>query len=290
MSILKIDKLCKTYENFSLDNVSFEMDSLESGKGTIMGFIGRNGAGKTTTLKSILNMVHPTSGTVEVLDMNFSQNEFLIKQNIGFVTGGIDFYSTCKLKKISKVTKKFYNNWDESSYRSYLKLFNLDEEKTPKQLSAGMRVKFLLALALSHNAKLLILDEPTSGLDPVSRDELLDVFLDLADKNVSILFSTHITSDLEKCADNITYIKKGRIISSLPLKTFVEKYQVIECEGNPTLNDKDKNLLIGKKRTKTGFSALVNSYDVGEVKEILPDAKFTNGDLESIMVHLEKED
>lgn len=216
MSVLEVQGLCKRYPGFLLDNVGF---SLEEGR--IMGLIGRNGAGKTTTLKSIFNLVHPDSGTVRIFGLNMPADEREIKQRIGFAGGAVDYYKRKKIREISAVTKLFYRNWDDSAYRRYLDAFSLDENKTPLELSEGMRVKFSLTLALSHKAELLILDEPTSGLDPVSRAELLDTFLFLKDRGVSVLFSTHITTDLEKCADDITYIAKGRVVASEPLAEFM---------------------------------------------------------------------
>ena len=194
-----------------------------------MGFIGRNGAGKTTTIKSILNLVHADAGTVTVLGMDFAREEFACKQKIGLVLGGINYYPQKKLKVNADVTRKFYPEWDEAAFNGYLKRFDLDAEKTIKELSDGMRVKFALALALSHNAQLLILDEPTSGLDPVSRDDLLELFQELIENSErSILFSTQITSDLEKCADFITYIKKGEIIASTDKDTFLSTYKIVK--------------------------------------------------------------
>ena len=218
MKVLEVNSLCKKYPSFFLDHVSF---SLEGGR--IMGFIGRNGAGKTTTLKSILNVVHPTSGEVSILGLDAYKNERKIKQTVGYAGGAVDFYKRKKIKTIVGVTKKFYENWSDAEYEKYMSLFSLDENKTPMQLSEGMRVKFSLVLALSHGARLLILDEPTSGLDPVSREELLETFRFLRDRGVSILFSTHITSDLEKCADDITYIAKGKVIASEALSAFMER-------------------------------------------------------------------
>ena len=218
MAVLEVNKLRKQYPAFLLDDVTF---SLESGR--IMGLIGRNGAGKTTTLKSIFNLVHPDGGTVRVFGLSMPQEERAIKQRIGYAGGAIDYYRRKKLGRIAEVTRTFYESWDDETYRKYLSAFSLDENKTPMQLSEGMRVKFSLTLALSHRAELLILDEPTSGLDPVSRAELLDAFLFLREKGVSILFSTHITSDLEKCADDITYIARGKLIDSGPLDAFLRK-------------------------------------------------------------------
>lgn len=208
-TVLSVDSLCKNYQNFRLDNVSFTMNS-----GEIMGFIGRNGAGKTTTLKSLLNLVHPTSGNIAFFGMSWKDHEQEIKRRIGYASGGVNYYPMKPLKEIVATTRTFYPNWDEDAYKSYLDRFSLDENKRPKELSEGMKVKFNLVLALSHHAELLLLDEPTSGLDPVSRNDLLEVFAHLAKEGIAILFSTHITSDLDRCADSITYIRRGKIIAS----------------------------------------------------------------------------
>ena len=224
MSILSVNGLCKTYPAFRLEDVTFSVEA-----GTIMGFIGRNGAGKTTTLKSLLGLVHPDAGSVECFGMDFTGHEQEVKQRIGYVVSTDGYYKKKKIRTITEVTRTFYPNWDEEAYRHYLEVFHLDEEKSPSQLSEGMKVKYSISLALSHRAELLILDEPTSGLDPVSRAELLDVFTQLRDKGVAILFSTHITSDLESCADAITYIKNGRLLYTGPkagLGCGVEEFMV----------------------------------------------------------------
>ena len=274
-TVLEIRGLCKQYPSFRLRDAGFSL-----ARGRIMGFIGRNGAGKTTTLKSMLNIVHPSAGEVHFFGLDFASHEQEIKRRIGFVSGGANYYPNKKLAAITAVTRSFYDNWDEAAYQRYLKLFALDESKTPRALSAGMQVKYALALALSHRAELLILDEPTSGLDPVSRDELCDVFLDLADEGVSILFSTHITEDLDKCADDVTYIRSGEIVFSLPLKELREKYRTVELTAEQAETNKDR--LIGCKRAKEGFTALVER---GELEELGGHAS----DLEEIMVHLDRE-
>lgn len=215
MAVLEVKGLCKEYPSFRLEDVSFAVEP-----GSIMGFIGRNGAGKTTTLKSILNLVHPSAGEITYFGLPLAAHEREIKQRIGYAGGAVDYYKRRKIADIVDVTRTFYDNWDDAEYRKYLDAFSLDPNKTPSQLSEGMKVKLNLTLALSHHAELLILDEPTSGLDPVSRDELLDAFTFLRDRGVAVLFSTHITSDLEKCADHITYIVKGRLVASAPMDAF----------------------------------------------------------------------
>ena len=220
MNVLTVKGLCKSYPSFTLKEVSFALP-----QGTVMGFVGRNGAGKSTTLKSILGLVHPDKGQVTFMEQDVAQNEQYMKENIGVVLGGIDFYAQKKIKTITDVTRRFYPNWEEEKYRHYLSLFGIDETKRVRELSDGMRVKYLIALALSHQAKLLILDEPTSGLDPVSRDELTELFRAIvADGSRSILFSTHITSDLEKCADHITFIKDGEIFFTGAKADFLTEY------------------------------------------------------------------
>lgn len=219
MNALEVAGLKKNYAGFSL-NVSF---ALEEGK--ITGFIGRNGAGKTTTIKSLLGFVHPDAGDIRFFSMPFAENEMKIKSRLGVVLGGVNYYPQKRLGTVAAVTSRFYPEWDDSLYRKYMQLFSLDESKRISELSAGMKVKFSLALALSHSADLLILDEPTSGLDPVSRDELTELLRRIAaDGTRSVLFSTHITSDLEKCASHITFIQEGRLQRSDTLAGFMAHY------------------------------------------------------------------
>ena len=221
MNTLEVKGLQKVYPAFTLQDVSFTVP-----QGAIVGFIGRNGAGKSTTLKSVLGLVHPDAGEVLFEGGDVREEEKLFKENIGVVLGGIDFYPKKTVKTITAVTKRFYSNWSEEKYRHYLEVFAIDEAKRVDQLSTGMRVKYLVALALSHDARLFILDEPTSGLDPVSRDELVSLFRSIvADGTRSILFSTHITSDLEKCASHVTMIQEGAILFSGTKAAFMEHFR-----------------------------------------------------------------
>jgi ABC-2 type transport system ATP-binding protein len=280
MEILSVQHLYKHYPKFDLEDVSFNLE-----QGYIMGFIGRNGAGKTTTIKSIMRLVHPSSGSVSVLGRDFAANEFECKQQIGLVLGQVSYYPTKKLKVIADVTRRFYPEWDANAFAGYLNRFDLDPDKTVKELSDGMRVKFALALALSHNARLLILDEPTSGLDPVSRDDLLELFQELIENSErSILFSTQITSDLDKCADFITYIKQGKLVASTTKDDLINSYKLVK--GTITqLTGALMPKLIGCKKNDFGFSALMRTSDLfsGDGLEI------ASSDLESIMIHIEKE-
>lgn len=282
MLSLKIENLTKTYPSFKLDNASFSLEN-----GYIMGFIGRNGAGKTTTLKSMLNFVHADSGNVEINGFNIKTDEFEVKKTIGFVSGLDGFYGTKKIKSVTNVTKRFFPNWNENLYRELLQKFSLDENKLIKSLSAGMKVKYQIALAMSHDAKLLILDEPTSGLDPVSRDELIILFQDyVADGKRSILFSTHITSDLEKCADFITYIKNGKIISSTDIVSFKESYLLVsgKTDDLEQLGENAEEKIIGLRKHNFGFEGMIDSRDRG----LFEKCEITNPSLEEIMVHTER--
>ena len=219
MSVAEVRNLTKTYPSFQLKDVSFTIE-----KGQITGFIGRNGAGKTTTIKSMLNLVHPNCGEIRYFGAPFLENESSVKQRIGYSTGTVNWYPRKKLSDIVGVVKRFYNTWDEDAYRRYLALFRLDEKKAPLELSEGMKVKCNLLIALSHRAEILILDEPTSGLDPFSRDELLDILMGLKNEGVAVFFSTHIISDIEKCADRIVYISSGRIAAAMPKSDFIKRY------------------------------------------------------------------
>lgn len=215
-----------------------------------MGFIGRNGAGKTTTLKSLLNLVHPDSGNITFFGAPFLEKEQEIKKRIGVAMGGVGYYLRKKIREIAVAAKVFYPNWDDPSYWKYLERFSLDQEKRLVELSEGMKVKFSLALALSHQAELLVLDEPTSGLDPVSREELLEIFLELSSQEVAILFSTHITSDLEKCADAVTYIRKGKILASDTTDKLRDRYRLVRLY--PQMAREQQAALLGISHSKSG--------------------------------------
>lgn len=272
--ILEVAGLCKRYPQFVLENVSFDLRP-----GAITGFIGRNGAGKTTTLKSLLNLVHPDGGSIRFFGGDFAADELAVKNRIGYVPGGISYYPRKKLSAITAVNRRFYRDWDEEAYRRCLAQFNLSEEKTPAELSEGMKVKYALTLAMSHRARLLLLDEPTSGLDPVSREELLEDFLHLVrQEGVTILFSTHITSDLDKCADDILYIRHGRIAANSPLDEFVAGYRLVETVEKPEGT-------IGPRENRRGWTSLIPAG-----QEPPAGASVTPADLESVMVHLEQEE
>lgn len=280
MLALEIKNLNKKYEHFQLKDVSFQLE-----KGYIMGFIGANGAGKTTTIKSILNLTRMDSGEIHVLGKDIAEHEVELKQKIGSAFGEINFYSRIRIKALTKVIKNFYRQWDDQTYYKYLKKFNLNEDKKISELSTGMKVKYSLTLALSHGAKLLILDEPTSGLDPAARDDLLDIFQNLIqDGEISILFSTHITSDLEKCADYITYIHNGQIINSAEKEEFIESYRLLN--GSKEQLPYVENELISYKVNSFGFTGLIHTKDFDPSLDI----QSTVPNLEEIMIYFSKKE
>lgn len=280
MALLEVEGLTKRYPGFTLDSVSFRLET-----GYIMGFIGRNGAGKTTTLKSMLGLAHADAGSVRINGTEYREDEHLAKQKLGVAFGGVDYYPRARLSDIARVTRRFYEAWDETQYRALLQRFQLDEKKRVRELSQGMKVKFSLALALSHNAKLLLLDEPTSGLDPVSREELIELLQHIVeDGEHSILFSTHITSDLEKCADYITYIRGGRIAASTDLDSFKSEYRLVRGT-RAQLTEPLVQKFIGARKNAFGFTALAKAEDAAAMVglEIAP------ADLESIMIYFDGE-
>ena len=278
-NILLIEGLNKNYPSFSLKNVSFRVKP-----GEIMGFIGRNGAGKTTTLKSIMNLIHYESGKISAFDKDMSEFELENKQRIGFALSELNYYPNKTIRQLMNVTKRFYKNFDEKKFQDVCNLFNLNLDKKLEELSSGMKVKYSVAIALSHKAELLILDEPTSGLDPVSRDEILDIFREIVkNKDRAILFSTHITSDLDKCASNITYIHDGSIVFTGKKEDFVKSYLFVKDKS------KNKELLneyIASKELDSHIEGLIDASKKDlfiknkiEVKE---------PDLEEIMIYLER--
>lgn len=278
-TILKVDKIRKAYPSFSLKDVSFEVKP-----GQIMGFIGRNGAGKTTTLKCIMNLVHYESGKISAFDLDMNENELENKQRIGFALSELNYYPNKTIRQLMEVTKRFYKQFDKHKFEEACRLFDLDIDKKLEELSSGMKVKYSVAIALSHHAELLILDEPTSGLDPVSRDEILDIFRNLVkNKDRAILFSTHITSDLDKCASDITYIHDGEILYSGAKNDFINSYLFIK---DKTLNKE----LLGEYIAYKEFGDRIEGLISADKKDVFIKNKIEpqEPDLEQIMVFLER--
>lgn len=274
--MLKVTKLNKSYPNFRLKDVSFEIPV-----GYITGFLGMNGAGKTTTIKSILNITHPDSGLIEFDGLNMEQNELEIKQNVGFMLGAFDYFPKNVIAEISRIYSQFYPNWDEKIYNEYIKKFKIDEQKKVNELSAGMKVKYGLALALSHHAKILLLDEPTSGLDPIARDELLDIFREIIqDGETGILFSTHITSDLDKCADYVLMLKNGEIIANATKDDLIDNHILISGKIEDLTPDLQKRAK-GIKKNRFGFTGLIEREKLFKTDKI----ELEKPNLEDIMVY-----
>ena len=277
--ILTVRNLCKNYPAFELHDVSFSIRA-----SSIMGLIGRNGAGKTTTIKSILRLVRPDGGSVEFLGQPVDDDAAALRREAGYVSGDLCYYPRKRLSQLTAVTRSFYSAWDSARYEALLRRFSLDDSKRVCELSAGMKVKYQLACALSHGAKLLILDEPTSGLDPVSRDDLLDLLRSLCEQDgVSILFSTHITSDLDACADDVTYLQNGTVAQSVSLAGFTAPWKKLtgpETALAPAL----RGALRGLRVHRGEFEALYPSdlpCPAGCREEL--------ADLQTIMVYLERE-
>ena len=277
--ILRLENVRKTYPSFTLKDVSFSVKP-----GQIMGFIGRNGAGKTTTLKCIMNLIHYESGKISAFETDMSKNELENKQRIGFALSELNYYPNKTIRQLVNVTKRFYKKFDQKKFDEACRLFNLNQDKKLEELSSGMKVKYSVAIALSHEAELLILDEPTSGLDPVSRDEILDIFHKIVkNKDRAILFSTHITSDLDKCASDITYIHDGEIIYSGTKKDFVNSYLFIK---DKTFNKELLNEYIAYKEFDDRIEGLISpdKKDLFIKNKIEPQEP----DLEQIMVYIER--
>ena len=281
MNLIEVNGLCKNFEAFKLKNVSFSLE-----QGFIMGFIGRNGAGKSTTLKCMLNLMRNDGGSIKLCGLEMPKDEIEIKNQVGYVFGGVDFYPESKISKITDVTKSFYREWDDELYEKLCERFEIDQNKKFKQLSAGMKVKYSVAVAMSHNPKLLILDEPTSGLDPAARDDLVLLFQEfIEDGEHSILFSTHITSDLEKCADYITYIKQGQILASTERDAFRESYISVAGKKDQ-LSPEAEAKIIGLHTHQLGFEGIMKTEDKALAEK--GGFEIAEPSLEDIMVHIER--
>ncbi len=263
-NILYVDNLCKKYKNFKLNNVSLKLP-----KGFIMGLIGENGAGKTTLIKLIMNLVKKDSGDIKVFDKDNLKFEREIKDRIGFVYDEVCYYDHMSLKENGNMVCMLYSKWDKDKFNYYLNKFELNKDKKLKELSKGMRMKFSLCIALSHGAEFIIMDEPTVGLDPVVRSEVLEELQSLMEnENMGVLISTHITSDLEKIADYITFIKDGSIIFSKSKDEIMESYKIIKGDCNILTKEVEKHFE-GISKNRFGFEGLTSQVD--KVREILGD-------------------
>ena len=274
---IEIKGLTKKYEDFKLDNVDFTVK-----KGSVMGFVGENGAGKTTTIKAILNLIKKDCGSIKIFGLDNIESEKEIKEQIGVVFDDINFHETLNIKEINIIMKNIYSAWDEKKFFKMTEEFDLPNKKSIKNFSRGMKMKLSISVALSHNAKLLILDEATSGLDPIVRNEILDIFLEfMEDEDHTILVSSHILNDLERIADYITFIHKGKIVFSK------EKYELMETHGmlKCGINDKqkiDKQYIVGERKSSFGYEILVKNIE--ECRGIYNDMVIDKPTMEDIVL------
>ena len=282
-NILELKDVCKTYKDFQLDNVSFELP-----KGTIMGFVGANGAGKTTTLKAILNVIHLSGGVVTVFGCDHVKEEQRVKDDLGVVFDESNFSEALSAREVGRILQHIYKKFNKDVFYKYLKKFDLPDNKKIKTFSRGMKMKLSLSAAMSHDAKLLILDEPTSGLDPIARHEVLDMFLEyIEDGEHSILFSSHITVDLEKICDYITFIHKGKILISEEKDLLLDHYGMLKG-GKEDFPNVDKSDVLGYSMNHFGFSALIKDRE--EKKKKYPSMVLDKASIEDIMVFLAEEE
>ena len=245
-NILELHQVCKTFPrtNFTLDHVSFSIPY-----GSIMGFVGENGAGKTTTIGCVLNTVSKDSGTIKIFGKELADTDTELKEKIGVVYDGDNFPAYWTAEQLSDVMQGLYANWDNDLFKKYLNDFRLLPNQKIKSYSRGMTMKLAVAAALSHHPQLLILDEATSGLDPIMRDDMLDVFLEFVqDENHSILLSSHITSNLEKIADYITFIHNGKLIMAASKNDLVYNFAVMRCKESQFLELDPGDILAYRKR------------------------------------------
>lgn len=251
-AILQVEDLTKHYPGFTLDHVSFSIP-----KGTIMGLIGENGSGKSTTIKSILGLTKKDGGTISILGTQEQDIDFGVRNKIGVVFDGNNYPEKMTPKQLSHFLSNIYTSWDEEKYFSMLARFSLPSNKKIKTFSCGMKMKLAIVAALSQNPELLIMDEPTSGLDPVMRDDILDVFLEFVqDENHSIMMSSHITTDLEKVADYITFIHQGKVIFSKKKDELRYHFGIIRC-GASVFDQIDKKEVLAYRKTDYQWDVLV---------------------------------
>lgn len=276
-NILEVKGLNKNYQNFSLQDVSFSLP-----EGCITGFIGINGAGKTSTLKTILGLTPKTSGNIRLFGIDMATNEKEIKERIGIVLDDGSFYDELSLSEMKTIVASSYTLWDESMYQTYIERFSLNPKQKINTLSKGMRMKYALALALSHKAELLIMDEPTSGLDPLIRSQLLDMLKEFMNNGGrGVFFSTHITSDLDKIADMLIMIDNGKIVFQEEKDVLLDEYRIVKGDIKDLCADTER-LFINIDKTIFGFTAITKCAD--EVRKIMPDSIIERPTIEDIML------
>lgn len=276
-NILEVKGLTKDYGDFVLDKLTFTVP-----KGVIMGLIGENGAGKSTTINCILNEISKTDGNIEIFGKDYLSEEIEIKDKIGVVFDENHFPDIFTPNEIGTYMSGIYSKWERNTYVNYLSKFELPADKRVKDFSKGMKVKLAFAVALSHKAELLILDEATSGLDPIIRDDILDILIDFVqDENHSVLVSSHIISDLEKVADYITFIHKGKLVFTHSKDELVDNYGVMSC-GTMVFDNLDKSEIIAYRKEDYQYKVLVKDRHIAEKK--YPKAIVVPAAIEEIML------
>ncbi len=281
-NILEIKDLCKTYDSFALKDVSFTLP-----RGYIMGFVGQNGSGKTTTIRSILGMAKPDSGRISVFGLDAETDSIVIKERLGVVFDSLYLAEHLNIRQIEQQLKPFYKNWDSKEFFRRIEDFDLPDNKRIGDFSKGMKMKLMIAVALSHKAELMILDEPTSGLDPVARDELLDILGEyIEDENRGVLFSTHITADVERIADYVTILHNGKVWYTGTKDDLTESYAVLKGDEKE-LPDAVKPKLIGFHNYRNGFEALIRTDDLAGLPTSL---EYEKASIDEILVYIAKED
>lgn len=281
-NILEINRLCKSYGDFSLRDVSFALP-----KGYIMGFVGQNGSGKTTTIRSILNMAKADSGKISVFGLDSVSDTIAIKERLGVVFDELYLAEHLNARQIEQQLKPFYKDWSTEDFFRRIKDFGLPDDKKVGDFSKGMKMKLMIAVALSHNAELIVLDEPTSGLDPVARDELLDILTEyIEDENRGVLFSTHITADVERIADYVTILHNGKVWFTGTKDELAEGYAVVKG-AEADIPEALKAKLIGFHAYRNGFEALIKADDLAGVPSSLEHEKAS---IDEILVYIAKED
>lgn len=250
---IEISGVTKKYEGFTLDNISFDVP-----KGSIMGFVGQNGAGKTTTIRSLLNITNIDEGEIRLLGLDYIKDEIEIKKRIAVVFDELPFHDIFNASDMARIFEGLYPEWDNAVYADHLDRFKLPLKKKIGQYSKGMKMKLQIACALSHNAELLVMDEATTGLDPVVRDEILHIFMEyLRDGERSILMSSHITGDLEKIADSVTFIDKGKILLTGYKDVILETHGILKC-GRDEIDNIDKSDIISVRVNEFGAEVMLS--------------------------------
>lgn len=277
-NVIEIKNVTKDYGDFKLENINFSVP-----EGSVCGFIGQNGAGKTTTIKLLLDVINADEGEIFLFGQNIKKDSAKLREDIGVVFDEMGFHEFMTGKDINIIMRNIYKNWDEAAFFDYLKRFSLPSKKKCGDFSRGMRMKLQIAVALSHNAKLLIMDEPTSGLDPIVRNEMLQIFREyVVEEDHTILLSSHITGDIEKLADEVVFINSGKIVLAGNKDDILEKHGILKCKKSQ-LEQVSKPLIVNVQLGSFGVEVLVN--DRRACEKLYPNMVMEQASLEEIMIY-----